>query len=98
MKCDHLTCREVHCYENTIHVDIHYPRSEGSITHAEIGLCDVRAADNLRINYDFDRDGWSIKQASIFRWDVDDEVCDQDWQEVAFVQAWGREKPSNREG
>jgi gentisate 1,2-dioxygenase len=38
------------------------------------------------------RDGWAILQASTFEWSADDEVCDPDWQEVAFVQAWGREK------
>jgi hypothetical protein len=52
---------------------------------------DVRAADDILIEYDFERDGYVIKQASKFVWDADDPVCDQDWQEVAFVQAWARE-------
>lgn len=74
-------------------VDIEYPRNdEHRINTIEIGICDVRAADNIRITYDFDRDGWSIQQASTFEWNIDDSVCDQDWQEVAFVQAWAREK------
>ena len=53
---------------------------------------DVRAADNIRISYDYDRDGWVVEQSSIFEWDADDEECDEDWQEVAFVKAWEREK------
>lgn len=57
-----------------------------------IGLMDVRAADNIRVSYDKDRDGWKIEQASTFKWAADDKVCDPDWQEVAFIQAWARQK------
>jgi gentisate 1,2-dioxygenase len=53
---------------------------------------DVRAADSIRISYDHERDGWKIEQASTFEWEANDTVCDPDWQEVAFVQAWGRER------
>jgi hypothetical protein len=58
----------------------------------QIELCHTRAADNIRIKYESDRDGWVIEQASIFEWDCDDEICDSDWQEVAFIKAWAREK------
>ncbi len=51
------------------------------IKEIEIGLEHVRAADSIRVRYDFDRDGYVILQSSA---DPDD------WQEVAFVQAWGR--------
>lgn len=80
-------------------VDLWYPRNaknekeDRPIDHPtaiEVGLSDVRAADSIRIEYDFGRDGYVIKQASKF-WFEMDEVCDPDWQEVAFVQAWGRE-------
>ena len=76
----------------TVSVDLSYPRLDDNANKVEVGICDVRAADNIQIEYDFERDGWSIKQASTFEWDADDKVCDPDWQEVAFVQAWGREK------
>jgi len=23
---------------------------------------------------------------------IDDEICDMDWKEVAFIESWGREK------
>lgn len=81
-------------------VELSYPPRETEPTERpnpsviEVGLMHVRAADNLRISYDFARDGWSIKQASTFSWSVD-EVEDEDWQEVAFVQAWGRKKPDS---
>jgi hypothetical protein len=57
-----------------------------------LGLCDVRAADSIRLSYDFDRDGWKIEQASTFTWTDADTEMDPDWQEVAFVKAWAREK------
>jgi hypothetical protein len=78
--------------EGTIYVSIEYPRNEDSkAKRVNVGLMDVRAADDILIEYDFERDGYVIKQASKFVWDADDPVCDQDWQEVAFVQAWARE-------
>ena len=52
----------------------------------------MRAAHGIRATYDFERDGWKIEQASTFSWEGNDEVCDPDWQEVAFIQAWGRQK------
>ena len=75
-------------------LDLWYPGLEGHVDTIEIGLMDVRAADSIRIRYDFQRDGYAILQASTFEWEADDTVCDGDWQEVAFVPAWQREKPS----
>lgn len=76
---------------NTLLADLWYPGLPGNATHVEIGLLDVRAADSIRIHYDFGRDGYAIEQAGRFEWDVEDETCDPDWQEVAFVQAWARD-------
>jgi hypothetical protein len=56
-----------------------------------IGLCHTRAADDIRIKYDSERDGWIIEQASIFEHDTDKNY-DPDWKEVAFVKAWGRKE------
>ena len=67
-----------------------YPRTETRTRYVNVGLTDVRAADEIRISYDFERDGYKIEQASIFQWDPSDMVMDRDWQEVAFVEAWGR--------
>ena len=75
-------------------INLWYPRIS-TVKAIEVGLVDVRAADNIRISYDFDRDGWKIEQAAVFEFDADDDVCDEDWQEVAFVQAWGREAEQN---
>ena len=71
------------------HIDLCWPRIEGNIKAFIIQLMDVRAADSIRVSYDFERDGWRIDQASIFEWDSSDEVCDPGWREVAFIKAWG---------
>lgn len=76
--------------------DFWYPRIEDRDQHLHVGLMDVRAADTIRIHYDFDRDGYVIEQASVWSWAIDDEVMDPDWQEVAFIQAWGRD-PERKE-
>lgn len=72
---------------DSIRVELMYPRSEGLPRFIHVGLCDVRAADGLRLSYDFDRDGWKVEQASVFEWEVGSD-CDPGWKEVAFVQAW----------
>jgi hypothetical protein len=75
-------------------IELWYPRVAGNVTTIEVGLMDVRAADSIRISYDFDRDGYVIKQASRFSWtseQVDAGDLDDDWQEVAFIRAWARE-------
>jgi hypothetical protein len=80
-----------HLKGDEFHIDLCYPRCEESVKSFVVGLMDVRAADSIRVSYDFERDGWKIEQASTFEWNVGDPVCDPDWQEVAFVKAWARE-------
>lgn len=77
---------------DTAFIDIWYPGSEGRPAFLVVGLEHVRAADNIRISYDFVRDGWKIEQASTFSWEAGDSVCDPGWAEVAFIHAWAREK------
>ena len=80
-------------------VTLWYPRNDDSEVKAiEVDLMDVRAADSIRVEYDYERDGWVIKQASVFEWEAGDEECDADWQEVAFIKSWGREKGESDEG
>jgi hypothetical protein len=75
------------------HIELIYPEIyTKEKTTLEVSMCHTRAADSVRISYDSDRDGWVIEQASIFSWDKDDSICDPDWQEVSFIQAWGRAK------
>jgi len=83
---------------DTLVAEIEYPRNETSpIKAIEVGLCDVRAADSIRVSYDFGRDGWKIEQAQHFEWEAGDGVCDPGWKEVGFIQAWGS-KVTPKEG
>jgi hypothetical protein len=81
---------ECQVYESFTRVTLNYPeRDPSKTTEIEIQLSDIRAAaDPIRVRYDFGRDGWVILQASKFEGESED--FDMDWQEVAFVQAWGR--------
>jgi hypothetical protein len=89
---------------DVLFLDLWYPhlpkaeRSDARVTTIEVGLMDVRAADSVRVSYDFERDGWVIKQAAVFEWSEDDTTNgDSDWQEVAFVPAWGQQRVPPRE-
>lgn len=70
-------------------VGLWYPRSEGpsAIRTIQVGLTDVRAADDFEVTYDFDRDGYSIKREVKVEHDT--------WMEptgtvieIAFIPAW----------
>lgn len=80
-------------FGDTVMMDLLYPGVDGNPSYLQVGLQHVRAADPIRISYDFERDGWRIEQASRFEWEIDEEP-DNDWQEVSFIQAWAREKKS----
>lgn len=72
----------------SVHVELMYPsRDQQSQAHVSVGLEHVRAADSIRITYDFDRDGWVIWQASKFEFEAGDPL-DERWREAAFCQAW----------
>lgn len=80
--------------EDTCMFEFWYPRADKPIKQLEVGLMDVRAADSIRIHYDFDRDGWVVEQAALFEFPSDEREHDEDWQEVAFIKAWARERPN----
>ncbi len=79
---------------DTLMVDLWYPGVNGNATHIEVGLCAVRAADTIRIHYDFDRDGYVIEQAKRTQVLVRSEgLADtyeerEEWIEMAFLSAW----------
>ena len=65
-------------------VELWYPRIRLAKA-VVVGLKDVRAAGDIRISYDFDRDGWVVEQAFTHEWRIDDLICDPNWREVAFI-------------
>jgi hypothetical protein len=85
-------------HDRVISVELTYPRSDENADTVEVGIECVRAADSIRVSYDFERDGYVIKQASVFEWEPDDTEQNEDWQEVAFVHAWAREGAVPRTG
>lgn len=88
---------EAQCFNGALDIDIWYPRSS-TVKAIQVGLMDVRAADSIRLEYDFDRDGWIVKQAQVFEWEENDSVCDPQWKEVAFVRAWASDTGRKDEG
>lgn len=78
-------------------VDLWYPgidgddRTDDQPEAIEIGLVHVRAADTIRVTYDFDRDGYVISmKPTVDKGGWSEEVGD--WEERAFVPAWN-ERP-----
>jgi hypothetical protein len=73
--------------KKSIKIDLEYPRLDENPDTIEIGLSDVRMVDNIRIKYDFDRDGWQILQGGgviHIGWVEDNDI----WLETAFVPSW----------
>lgn len=85
-----------------VKVNLFYPRNDENPEVIDITLFDVRAANSIRLNFDFDRSGWSIKSDL---YDPDDEWWlrsqeeldaesekDPEYHEVAFIPAWPQRK------
>jgi hypothetical protein len=77
----HPALQDAKIHDGVMYVDLWYPKQPDGVKAIEIGLMAVRASDGIRIEYDFDRDGWVIKQPG---------GDSSDWQEVAFVESWAR--------
>ena len=72
-----------------MHPEIYNKQHRDSII---IELCHTRSVNNIRIEFDSDRDGYIISQQTRFSWPLDDPICDPEWEEVAFVRGWAVEK------
>lgn len=82
-------------------LNLFYPRVEGNTDEIILALYDVRAANDIHIKYDFDRDGWSIL-SDCYDTDVDYDTVDDPQavidemenhrEEVAFVPSWPKRK------
>ena len=75
-----------------------YPRHSGAKA-VQVGLMDVRAAADLRIAYDFARDGWVIERCEEL---PDEEIEDggiaDRWVERAFVRSFREAELEDEEG
>ncbi len=70
----------------TLCVDLMYPRSQNP-KRVEIELVDVRAADSLTVEFEFERDGWVLRMDRSRDRGSWMEVIEEKV-EVAFVPAW----------
>lgn len=73
----------------TLTVDMWYPRTDspGTVAEVRVGLVDVRAADEIIIRYDFERDGYVVLQELCV--DEGDAMSSTGEQvERAFIPAW----------
>jgi hypothetical protein len=68
--------------DDDVRVTLAYPRSSGEAKAVILTLMDVRGADDLRVTYDFERDGWSISTDAT----PDDPGAPVTWSEVAFIE------------
>ena len=67
--------------------DFIYPRQGNRPTKIEVGLEDVRAADTIEIEFDFDRNGYVIRMDETKDGDGMMETL-QEKIEVAFIPSW----------
>lgn len=82
---------EVGVEGDTLNVELFYPGVDENTSKVRLGLMHVRAVDDLLIEFDFDRNGWSIKQEPV----VYDGGCMDvvgEPEEVAFVDAWNEKE------
>lgn len=76
---------------NVVRVEMDYPKAT-NINTVEVGVTAVRAVDNIRVHFDFDRDGWVITQPQ--RWHTPHPTepnvfeLQEEWVEAAFCPAW----------
>ena len=93
-----VVLREAYVKGEVVYIPLWYPNhSKEKII--QVDLVDVRAADDIQISYDYVRDGWVIKQASVFEWDddtPDEDWCDSKWIEVSFIKAWSQDKRNDK--
>jgi hypothetical protein len=82
----------------TLLVNLYYPRVDldkrksNQPQAVEVQLEDVRAANSISIDYDFERDGYRIRMPSKFSWNVGEEL-DPELKEVAFIPSWATGEP-----
>lgn len=68
-----------------ISVDLWYPRVEERYKTINISLMDVRAANDIKVSYDFDRDGWVITSDLTDPRSVD-EYTQEEWDAIPEVE------------
>lgn len=97
MRIDNIEV-DVNQEEGIAHIELSYPRNN-KVDSIQVGLSDVRSTDDLRIKYDFERDGWVIQQPRSYYESIGEDDYDLkiEWIESAFCPAWKYELDSDEE-
>lgn len=84
---------DIYLAGRTIYACLWYPNIEGpgSTDAVEVALVDVRAARDIRIEYDYERDGYCISAAKIVG---EEGAWERTWVEEAFVLSHEPEAPA----
>jgi len=80
---------DVAVWGDTAHIDLWYPKIEGRPKFIKVGLVDTRAADGVRLHYDFERDGFVVEQPKphlVCKGDYYEDI--DEWIEVGFFRSW----------
>lgn len=82
-------------YLDHVYAEFIYPKRDGGRS-LRVGLSDVRAADDIRITYDFERDGWKIEQQVTVSGEGGMSYLKEpdEWRESAFIPSWQYEEPA----
>lgn len=72
-------------YDSLIQSELWYPRQPGRKDKIQIGLIDVRAANDIVVMYDFKRDGWVILSDFTDPRSVD-EYTEEEWDALPDVE------------
>ena len=68
-----------------IAVDLWYPKVENRYKSIRISLMDVRAANDIVVSYDFERDGWVV-MSDLTDPRSSDEYTDEEWDALPEVE------------
>jgi hypothetical protein len=74
--------------KNVLQTELKYPYNK-EIDTIQIGISDIRAADDVRVRYDFERDGWVMEQPRQYY--IPEEGFYElgvEWIESAFCPSW----------
>lgn len=77
----------------TIRTELWYPRTSTTPDRVSVELMDVRAANSIYIQYDFDRDGWAITMPLLDLVEDSTGAWHEVEKEVGFIPAWASGEP-----
>lgn len=76
-------------WRRTVSFEFVYPGTDDKkVDRLRVGLEHVRAANDIEIHFDLDRNGWVIESPTKFMWKDGEDTSDTQLEEVAFIPAY----------